>query len=365
MTEELKEKFGRVRETMKRLNLDGILFTLTPNFFWITGGKNDIVDKSSGTASARVLLTADKAYAFCNTSEFYRVSDEELTDGTFEIIKYNWHDNEEDVINQYTKGKRIGSDTGDFGTENIVNEIQKLRYVLTEAERNRMIQMGPECAKILEDCVRDIKKGQTEFEVAANVTAKLMEKGYTVPVCLIGSDERLMKYRHPLPTNKKVENYAMIAICAQKYGLTISISRIKSFVPLSKELQDKYEALLKIDATYITNTKAGVLSKDVLQKAYEVYKETGYEKDFHLHHQGGGLGYLTRDYCTNFNTEEVVQDNQGYSWNPTIAGVKLEDTYIIEGDNQNIVSYTGSWVYREVTVDGKTILRPDILIQNN
>src|SRR5574344_1917299 len=113
MTEELKEKFDRVRKTMEKLNLDGVLFTLTPNFFWITGGKNDIVDKSSGNASSRVLVLADKAYAFCNTSEFYRVSDEELNDGTFEVIKYNWHDSEGDVIKKYIEGKKIGSDNGD------------------------------------------------------------------------------------------------------------------------------------------------------------------------------------------------------------------------------------------------------------
>ena len=365
MTEELKEKFTRVRELLKKLKLDGILMTQTPNFYWITGGKNDIVDSGSGNAASRVLLLDDKAYVFCNSSEFYRVSEEELPDDAFEKVMYYWHYNEAEVIGKYMEGKKIGSDNGDFGTENIAHEIQKMRYVLTEAERARMMEIGPECAKILEDCVREVKKGQTELEIAGFVNAAFTAKGYTIPVCLVGSDERLLKYRHPLPKDKKIENIIMVAICPQKYGLTISISRIKSFVKLSKEIKDKYDALLKIDATYIVNTKAGVLSRDILQKAYEVYKETGYEKDFHLHHQGGALGYLTRDYCTNFRTEEVVQNHQGYSWNPTISGVKIEDTYVIEGEAQNIVSYSGNWVYREVTVDGKTILRPDILIQEN
>ena len=364
MKDELREKFIRIRQVMKRLNLDGIMMTKAPNYYWITGGKNDVVDQGSGNAASRVLLLNDKAYVFCNSSEFYRVSDEELTDDTFEIVMYYWYDNEAEVLGKYISGKKIGSDNGDFGTENIAYEIQKIRYELTEAEIDRMMELGPECARILEDCIRGIKKGQTEFEVAGIVNDAFIAKGYTLPVCLTGSDERLMKYRHPLPKDKKIENIVMVAICAQKYGLTISISRIKSFGPLSNETQNKYNALLKIDATYILNTKAGALSRDILKKAYDIYKETGYEKDFHMHHQGGGLGYLTRDYCTNFNTDEVVQNHQGYSWNPTIAGVKIEDTYVIEGENQNIVSYSGGWVYREVTIDGKTILRPDILIQN-
>ena len=59
----------------------------------------------------------------------------------------------------------------------------------------------------------------------------------------------------------------------------------------------------------------------------------------------------------------MVYAHQGYSWNPTIAGVKLEDTYIIQETGQEIVSDTGNWVYREITVDGRTIRRPDIWIQ--
>ena len=74
------------------------------------------------------------------------------------------------------------------------------------------------------------------------------------------------------------------------------------------------------------------------------------------------MGYLTRDYCANFQTEDLVLDGQGFSWNPTIAGVKLEDTYVIHGDSQRIVTETGTWVYREMTVDGRTVRRPDILV---
>ncbi len=363
MTEELNEKFARVRKMMGDEGLDGVLISSIHNFYWITGGKGDMVDRSCGQASARILILADGAYAVCNSSEMYRVFDEELTDGSFKLIGFRWHEDEREALKPYMEGKKIGSDNGIYGTRDISGKIQALRYVLTEAEEKRMDEIGPEAARILEDSVRDIRPGETEHEAAGRVVGRLLAKGYAVPVILVASDERLLKYRHPLPTGKKIEKCAMIAICAQKYGLTVSISRITSFEPLSKEIRDKYEALLKIDATYILNTKAGVPAREVLEKGYAVYKSTGYEADFHLHHQGGALGYLTRDYCANFETEDVVLDHQGFSWNPTIAGVKLEDTYVVRGEEQKIISYTGNWVYRDVTVDGKTIRRPDILVQ--
>ena len=58
--------------------------------------------------------------------------------------------------------------------EKIGDKIQKLRYVLTDEEEARMRKIGPECAQILEDCVREIHPGETELEAAGRVTGRLV-----------------------------------------------------------------------------------------------------------------------------------------------------------------------------------------------
>lgn len=85
-----------------------------------------------------------------------------------------------------------------------------------------------------------------------------MAKGYQVPVCLVAADDRLKKFRHPIPTANKVEKYAMAAICAQKYGLTISISRIVSFGEVDDDKMKRLKAVVKADAAYILSTVPGV-----------------------------------------------------------------------------------------------------------
>ena len=363
MTNEFKVKLERVRNLMIKEDLDGVLLATVQNYFWISCGKNGFVDKSSESATTKVLITKDRQYAICNSSEMYRTFEEELTDGSFELIGFQWHESEEAALQPYIKGKKIGCDKKLYGFRDITEEIQKLRYSLTDEEVERYREIGPECAGILEEAVRRIEPGETEFQAGARAAQLLMAKGYQVPVLLVGSDERLLKYRHPIPTAKEIHKCAMIAICGQKYGLTVSVSRIVSFVPLSEEIRKRYEAVVKIDATYILNTKAGIPANMILKKGYEVYASEGYEKDFHLHHQGGPLGYPTRDFCTNLQNDTPVAENQAYSWNPTIAGVKAEDTYIIHGVTQEIISYTGTWVYRDVTVEAGTIRRPDILVK--
>ena len=208
MEKEIYEKLNRVRKLMCEENLEAILLTSTPNFFWITGGKNGFVDKATQDAAVKVLITADKAYVICNSSERYRVMEEELTDESFTLIDFLWHEDEAEILRPYLEGKRVGSDSGIYGTEKIGDKIQKLRYVLTDEEEARMRKIGPECAQILEDCVREIHPGETELEAAGRVTGRLVAKGYQVPVCLAASDERMYKYRHPLPTEKKIEKRA-------------------------------------------------------------------------------------------------------------------------------------------------------------
>ena len=177
------------------------------------------------------------------------------------------------------------------------------------------------------------------------------------------ADERLNKYRHPIPTEHKVEKYVMVAICAQKYGLTVSITRMISFGQPDEDKAKRMSAVARVDAAYILNTKPGVETEYVLQQGKTVYAAEGYGHDFHLHHQGGALGYLTRDYCTNFSNSEKVLNKQAFSWNPTIAGVKAEDTFLVMGDTQEVISHTGSWAYEEVTINGQKILRPVIWVK--
>src|SRR5699024_2776950 len=150
---------------------------------------------------------------------------EEISPEDFELVSYMWHEDVSKIIPNYIETGKCASDTGAYGTVKCA-DLQTLRYVLTDAEVQRYREIGPECAGSLEETCRGIQVGQNEYEIAGAITGNLMEKGYQVPVCLVAADERLLKYRHPLPKKHTVKKYAMIAICGQKYGLTVSISRI-------------------------------------------------------------------------------------------------------------------------------------------
>ena len=359
---EFDGKLQRIRTFLAKEKYDAALFTRNDNFCWLSCGHYAFVDKSSETAVCTFLVTQDKLLVFCNSSEKYRIPEEELKDLPFTLIDYPWNSDGGKIIKEYLKGMRAVSDSGAFGTENRFSDLSKLRYVHTKEEISRYREIGPLAAGIVEDYIKTIKSGQTEYEIAGGLTGVLMARGFQVPVCLVATDERTLKYRHPLPTGKKLDSMALAGICAQKYGLTVSLSRMVSFKPLSAGIQRKFDAVTRIDAAFIHATVKGAMSGDVVKAGKAMYEKTGFGEDFLLHHQGGALGYATRYYCATENDRDLIMDGQAFSWNPTIAGVKSEDTFLVFGSEQEIISSGGNWPQRIVEIEGKKYKRPELLV---
>jgi antitoxin VapB len=178
---------------------------------------------------------------------------------------------------------------------------------------------------------------------------------------LVATDERIYKFRHPLPTPKKMERYAMIVLCGRWKGLVASITRLVHFGPLPEEIRRKMEATAQVDATYIAATRPGVQLCDVFQQAVDAYASTGYAGEWRLHHQGGPAGYEPREFITTPSTTDAVSAGQVYAWNPSITGTKSEDSLLVGESSNEVLTTIAGWPEIRATVDGKPFSRPAIL----
>ena len=82
-------------------------------------------------------------------------------------------------------------------------EFAKLRYSLTPEEIQRYKDLGQICGISIAQVCKSIKPGYSEYEVAGMMSNLLIKNKIDPVVLLIASDERIFKYRHPLPTDKK------------------------------------------------------------------------------------------------------------------------------------------------------------------
>ena len=363
MNREFQAKKERLNRYLSQAGFDGALFSLKANQAWLTCGGSCWVGKDSPYGSVDLAYIGGKGYMFAAANERARTHDEELKDLDFEIVEYPWYTNKAESILKTLSGKRVCSDTGAFGTENRAAELLRLRYSLLPEEIERARRLGADCAKAMDETCREIKPGDTEHEVSARITGKLMRKGINAPCCLVAADERIALYRHPIPTFKKVDKLCMVVICGVRDGLVMSMTRLVSFDPISDDLKKRHLACAKVDARYMERTVIGANAGDVFRAGIEAYGEFGYPEDWKCHHQGGSAGYDSRDYTCTFETDEIIVENQLFAWNPTITGTKVEDTFLLTAGGREILTEIPGWPTLEIETSVGTLRRPDILIR--
>ncbi len=121
-----------------------------------------------------------------------------------------------------------------------------------------------------------IEPGMTEFEIASILSSETGKQGIIAIVNLVATDERIFKYRHPLPTEKQLERYIMLVLCGRKWCLVCSLTRLIHLGKIPVEIQNKLTSVAKIDTEFIKNTRPGKTIGEVFSMAREAYQKEGY-----------------------------------------------------------------------------------------
>lgn len=359
---EVQIKEERLRGMLDDLGLDAVSLQTTANFAWLTCGGHNHVSIASEVGAAIALVTKDSKYIICDNIEAGRIADEEVADQDYEVVSCNWHENKkEDLMREILGSGTLGSDTPMIGAQMIAGRIDNLRWALTDEEVERYRTLGRLTADGMLAACKAIKQGMTENEAAGILCGALYARGLVPVVTLVASNERISKYRHPLPQDKKIGDYVMLVTGCRKWGLNLSMSRLVHFGRPGDELIKKHIAVTSVDAAFIANTVCGASVGDIFTKGRTAYEQAGYPDEWQLHHQGGPTGYKGREFRATSESKQEVVTNQAFAWNPSITGTKSEDTIIATENGPEIISDISGWPKIEVEIEGRTIKRPDIL----
>lgn len=362
---EMEQKEKKLREYMKDKGYKGVILFRRDTFSWLTCGKVNHVVTCIPTGKSTLLITADHKYLISNQFEKYRVMDEELEGLGYELLEINWW--EEDVFEYASKFLGEGKIAADMAGPNVINvysDLAKLRFSLYPEEIERYREVGLICADAVEETCRELCQGQTENEIAAILAGKLAKMGVDPGTVMVASDERIYKYRHPIPTTKRADKYVEVGLCGRKYGLFGNLTRFVHFGKVPDELMQKFETINKINAEVITNTVVGKRIPEILKELFAEYELKGYKDEWKLMHQGGPTGFGPREYLATLTTDEIVHNNQAYTWNSSITGAKSEDTILVNQSGFEILTDSHRWPVMEIKAkNGITVRRPDLLIR--
>ena len=358
---EFTQKQDRIKALLAERHLDALLLQRVSSFAWATCGAASYINSATTNGTASLLVTPSGRYLITANIEATRLEQEEkLVEQGWEMRAAPWYA-ANDAVAQLTRGLQLGADGPYPGAADLSSAVSQFRINLMPEEGERFRTLGRLCAEAMDSAVRAVRPGQTEYQIAGLLAHEAQNRGVQPTVNLIATDERIFKFRHPLPTDKKLDRYAMLVLCGRKWGLVCSITRFVHFGPLSDEVRRKAEATAQIDATFIAATRPGQSLGQIFDRATAAYAKAGFPDEWQLHHQGGPAGYEPREIVATPGATHVVAIGQAYAWNPSITGTKSEDTILVGEKSNEVLTAISGWPLLSATVDDQTMARPAIL----
>ena len=363
--EEVQTKIESVRTWLQRNGLEALLINSQANFAWLTGGGQNYVYVGDAAGEAYLLVALDRTYLLTNNIEARRLQDEEVADLPFEAVTWSWHkaDAARKKLTSLCNVSKAVSDLSSLGLAMAPDGFNELRYTMSPPEIERYRSLGQEAAQAVEAVCLSVELGDTELDIAAALAYQCRKRNILPMVNLVAGDERIARYRHPLPTVNPVRKTLLIALTGRRHGLHISLTRLVSFGPVDPGLLARHRAVTAVDARYILASQAGVTIGEVVRGAIDQYASEGFPQEWELHHQGGLTGYAGREIFATSESEHLLQPDQVLTWNPSITGTKSEDTILLTAGGPEVLTRTGTWPELELDLPVGTMCRPAIRVR--
>lgn len=338
------ERLARVRSVMDAHGLTALVLRRNPNLAWLLGARVHIplvID----AAALDVVITADAVRVVTNAIEANRFEAEELPPGvTLDVVPWT-----QGRDGRLPSGPNVGTDQPGGDRVDVSGAIELSRRVLVDADLARFRQISADAARALGETVKQVRAEDREIDVAAAVASALWRADLEPVVLLIAGEQRAPLMRHPMPTHQAVGSKVIASICARRQGLITSVTRISVTRDVAEAQAPEYGALLEVEAAMLDATAVGQPFSAPVQAAVAGYPAAGFnDEEWMRHHQGGPTGYLPRDWpATPASTVPIVA-GQLVAWNPTAAGLKVEDTWLVRPAGPENLTVDPAWPSQSV-----------------
>lgn len=334
---------------------------------WATGGLGAPVDRVASSDPVWVLFSDAGASLIVSSVELSRLESEYQPESLgFSLIAAPWYEEgahrravESVTGRTYDECLVDGPD----GAVDVTFEVVRARLSLSEVEREVMAELGLVGARAVEGAVGGWRPGKTaDVEIAANVQGELERNGADAVCLIVGGDQRVRSFRHPVMTGALVESFLMVVVVARTQGLHVALTRLASTTD-DAVVHPLYLRCQELNATVLDATRAGVTWASAYTALGNGYRTLGQPDAWREHFQGGPIGYGQREFelaPSSLESEwwhEEIPVDSAVAWNPSFAGgAKVEDTYFVGTTGVECVTDSGSWPRTRGGVYGADLL---------
>ena len=357
---ELDDKIALLRDTVARHGLGGIRLRGQDWFAWATCGGSSAVPLASEHGVAEVLATSDGVQVLTSAIEADRVSAEEVPAG-LPILEFPWASPEEGerLVHEATRGQRVASDVPTAGEDGLPADLVREKRRLRPQEITRYRQVGRGTAEAMTESLEGITPASTEFEVAGLGAEAMLRRGIEPALVLVAGTRRMDLYRHPRPTGEPIGDRVMVVLCGRSHGLYANLTRVVSFRQPTAAERAAADVVAHVEAAALGASTPGQTLDHVFAAISDAYARLGHPGAEGRHHQGGTTGYLSREALAAPGSAVRILPPVAMAWNPSLPGMKLEDTILRTDDGLEVLTVDPAWP--TVEVEGRQ--RPAVMVR--
>ena len=221
----------------------GLVLTRPAAVAWATGGVAPPVDRSADVDLVWAVITPAGAGLITTEVEADRIAEEyqPARHGFTELAAVPWYRPEEFVRAAEelagAPASRLAADGHPAFGVDASGDLTGLRLALSGPEREELRALGADAATALEDALISWAPGERDLDVQARVAASLEGRGADAPVLIVGGDDRVRRYRHPMAVGAPACHLVMAVVVARRAGLHAAATRFACAGPLPPELR--------------------------------------------------------------------------------------------------------------------------------
>jgi Xaa-Pro dipeptidase len=345
---EAEGKLGAARGLLERRGLAALVLAGTDGVAWITGGLTNRIEPGNPASAAWVVVTPDAAHVITTNVELPRLRAESGLAG-FELHGVDWYEEHgfdalaEELVDE--PAARVGG----LGVD-VSDDLVELRLALEPAEQARLRALAADVTAALDNAVRQWTPGEPDLAVQARVAAGLEAEGAFGACLIVGGDDRVERFRHPLATGAPMGRLVMAVVVAERHGLHVAATRFASAGRLDDGVRSARRAASDVERAVLNASKVGATYGDALSALADGYVRAGHPGAWREHYQGGPIGYRQREFEIVPSQVEsrwfgtAIAAGTALAWNPSVGGGgKCEDTYLVDEDEMRRLTASDDW----------------------
>ncbi|MCI0378114.1 MAG: aminopeptidase P family protein [Gemmataceae bacterium] len=358
---DIDAKQNLVADLAKEAGCDGLLVTAEENFAWLTAGAipRGIVDLAAMPA---LYFSNEGRWLLCSNVDTQRLFEEELDGLGFQLKEWPWHWGRAQLLADLCQGRTVACDDHIASCKPIPELLRKQRRILSDYEQSCYRALGQVVSHALEATGRTMAQGNTEREVAGQLSHRLYHRGALPIAVSIFADGRGRYYKHAGFTSTPIQSTCVIYVSARKYGLCATATRSIAFGQFDDFRRD-HDAACKVSANYVASSWPDSVPRQILASTQRIYQIVGAEHEWAQCPQGHVTGRCPVEQTFNYSDEDLLPSNCAITWTPSIGSAFSCDTFLITEEGPRAITAAENWPLKRIRIQGAEFVRPDVLVR--